>query len=410
VGERAAAVRRRLAFDDAPGQVGGEFEGIDAELAARLAATSPAVVPDGLVGAVAALCDAVGAEGLRADLTICRAAAALGGWEGRLEASPADVRRVAGFALAHRARRDPMSPAGMDEGQLADALDEHLGDDDTQPPGRDEERVVDPPDPAAPVALTTARRPRASAAGRNGVAQGRRGRQIGDRSPDGPLTSVTLGATVRAAASRRAAGVDSAELVEPGDLREAIHEQRTARLVVITVDASGSMGAAERMMAAKGAVMGLLLDAYQRRDLVSLVAFRGEGAEVVLRPTSSVEVARARLGALATGGRTPLAAGIAAGLEVATAPARTGTHRPVLVLITDGRATSGPPGVDPIEAASRAGDVVRKAAVDAVVIDVEGTGGSHLGLAGPLAARMGARHVPIDEVSPAAVQAAVGTG
>ena len=104
---------------------------------------------------------------------------------------------------------------------------------------------------------------------------------------------------------------------------------RTASLIVLAVDASGSMGAPQRMEAAKGAVLGLLTDAYQRRDLVGLVAFRGEQAEVLLRPTGSVEVARARLAGLPTGGRTPLAAGITTALGLATAPARAASHRPV---------------------------------------------------------------------------------
>src|SRR2546430_560063 len=106
--------------------------------------------------------------------------------------------------------------------------------------------------------------------------------------------------------------------VRPEDLREARREQRTGNLLVLAVDASGSMGAPRRMEAVKGAVLGLLVDAYQRRDRVALVAFRGEGAEVLLRATGSVEVARARLAELPTGGRTPLAAGIVAAPALAT--------------------------------------------------------------------------------------------
>jgi len=188
--------------------------------------------------------------------------------------------------------------------------------------------------------------------------------------------------------------------VQAADVREAVREVRSANLVVIAVDASGSMGAAERMEAATKAAVGLLVDAYQRRDLVSLVAFRGEGAEVILRPTSSVEVAKARLGATRTGGRTPLASGIREALAIATSPARQGTHRPLLVLITDGRATSAPGGADPVEAAADAAGAVRRAGVDAVVIDVEGSGGSpRLGLARELAQRMGARHLPVGELT-----------
>ncbi len=164
-------------------------------------------------------------------------------------------------------------------------------------------------------------------------------------------------------------------------------------------------------------MLGLLTDAYRHRDLVGLVAFGGERAQVLLRPTGSVEVARARLAELPTGGRTPLAAGIAAALELATAPARAGTHRPRLVLVTDGRATAGPAGQDPVEAAGQAADAVRRAGVEAVVIDVEttettgsGPGRGQLGLARQLAVRMAARHVPLGRVDPSGLQRAIGVG
>jgi magnesium chelatase subunit D len=201
-------------------------------------------------------------------------------------------------------------------------------------------------------------------------------------------------------------------LVEPRDLREAVKEQKSANLVVIAVDASGSMGAQDRMEAAKGAVLGLLKDAYQRRDLVALVTFRGDGAQVALRPTGSVEVARARLADIPTGGRTPLSAGIDAALRVAADPGRMATHRPLLVLITDGRATTAPAGSDPMDAALAAASSVRSKGVDSVVIDVEAAGsdrlaGPRLGLAVLIASAMGARHVPITELTPESLQRSV---
>ena len=187
----------------------------------------------------------------------------------------------------------------------------------------------------------------------------------------------------------------------PGDLRLAVREQRTGNLVVLCVDASGSMGGARRMEAAKGAVRSLLLDAYQRRDRVALVTFRDRDAEVVLRPTGSVEVARARLRDLPTGGRTPLAAGIEAGLAVATAPTPA-TLRPLLVLVSDGRATAGPPDRDPMEAALEAATGVGRRGVGAVVVDAE-DGPARLGLARRLAEAMRARYVTVPELSAGAL-------
>jgi magnesium chelatase subunit D len=428
--ERAAAVRTRLEFDSAPDDLRRAYATAEAELARRLAAARPAALGQGVLEAVSALCSAVGAEGLRADLTICRAAAALAGWEGRGEAGAEDVRTVAPLALAHRARRHPMDPAGLDHDALSDALDQHVGAEPDGPASQGDPRgrvvpderggQADPvrhPLPApmivAPVAAGRDRRQASPASGRTTPAEANRGRTIGDRAPDGPIGPVAVGATVRTAASRRAeAQAPGLALVEPSDLREAIKEQKSANLVVMAVDASGSMGARARMEAAKGAVLGLLKDAYQRRDLVALVTFCGDRAEVVLRPTGSVEVARARLADIPTGGRTPLSAGIDAALKVAVDPGRLATHRPLIVLITDGRATSAPAGSDPVDAALAAASSVRSKGVDSVVIDVEdaGTGpvgGPRLGLAARIASAMGARLLPIAELTPESVQHSV---
>ena len=431
-GERVAALRRRLDFDADRDGVAAEFSAADADIAARLAATRPAAVPSELVEAVAALCAAAEAEGLRADLTICRAAAALAGWEGRDTAEATDVRRVAPLALAHRARRDPLDPPGHDRERLEQALDDHLGPADRDGEGAapdlgdgsgpdsgdgsgpaPDDRVAGTAGALAPPLPLAVRRDASPASGRRSTARGPRGRVIGDRAPDGPVATVAIGATVRQAAARRAGPEPdlAGPLVDPSDIREAVREHRTANLIVIAVDASGSMGAAQRMETAKGAVLALLRDAYQRRDLVSLVAFRGEGAEVLLRPTSSVEVARARLTELPTGGRTPLGAGLRTALQVATAPGRADSHRPLLVLITDARATSAPGGQDAFDTATAAAAEVRRAAVPSVVIDVEAAGsrpsGPRLGLAARLASAMGASYVPLRELTPAALEEAV---
>jgi magnesium chelatase subunit D len=338
----------------------------------------------------------VGAEGLRADLTICRASAALAGWEGRDEATVEDVRRVAPLALAHRRRRSPLEDGGISPEEVSEALDEP--DDAGDSAG---ERTAEPDSPSAVVPLAARQAPLAAPTpGRRTTVAGPRGRLVGDRPVDGPVQSIAVSATVRAVAAR------GGQAVEPSDLREAIREQRTSNLIVLVVDASGSMGASRRMEAAKGAVLSLLLDAYQRRDLVALVTFRGDDAQVVLRPTGSVEVARARLDELPTGGRTPLAAGLVAALELARTPGRAETHRPLLVLLTDGRATAAPDGVNPVDAARTAADAVRRAAVSAVVVDAE-DGPMRLGLARQLAGAMGGRYLTLPELSAGALDGAI---
>src|SRR5262249_18274588 len=194
------------------------------------------------------------------------------------------------------------------------------------------ERAVAPGDPTRPPPLTAGATP--TAVGRRSPVTGPRGRLVVTR-PHEAGDPVALAATARAPGLRRANEPDAHV-----DLQGAVREQKARSLVVVAGDASGSMGAEVRMEAAKGAVVGLLLDAYQRRDRVAMVCFRGDSAETVLRPTGAIEVARARLRDLPTGGRTPLAAGIDAAFQLATAGGPAAVHPPLGVLITDGRATA----------------------------------------------------------------------
>jgi magnesium chelatase subunit D len=405
--ERAEAVRRRLAYDADPEGFCAGWTSEDAAEAARLAEVRPAALPAELLETVSRLCAAVGAEGLRADVVICRAAAALAGLEGRPEATADDVRRVAPLALAHRRRRQPFEDPGIAPEEIEEAIGEAAAPEDDgeggAPGEAPPERTAEPDRPTPVQRLET---PAASgrADGRRSTVRGDRGRLVADRSPTGPIGSVAVAATVRAAAAR-APGRSTPIEVQPADVREAVREERAGNLVVLAVDASGSMGAERRMEAAKGAVLSLLLDAYQRRDRVALVTFRGDDARVVLRPTGSVEVARARLAELPTGGRTPLAAGIATALDLAESGA-TEAHRPLLVLVTDGRATAAPNGLDPVAAAREAAARVRRRRMPAVVVDAE-DGHARLGLAAELAETMGARHLSVPELSSGSLDRAI---
>ncbi|WP_349260804.1 VWA domain-containing protein [Actinocrinis sp.] len=241
-----------------------------------------------------------------------------------------------------------------------------------------------------------------------------RGRTVGAEAPRQLVSSLHLPATVRAAAAHQTErGRSSGRLLLRGeDLRTPIRRDREGNLVLFVVDASGSMAARARMAAVKGAVLSLLLDAYQRRDKVGMVTFRGSGAEVALPPTTSVEAAAARLRALPTGGRTPLAAGLLAAAEVVRRERlRDARRRPLLVVVTDGRATSVGAGAGtPTASASGGGSrgaqaEVRRIAshlaasgIASIVVDCE-TGPIRLGLAAQLAAQLGGEHVPMADLA-----------
>ncbi|GAA3123137.1 hypothetical protein GCM10010466_12570 [Planomonospora alba] len=235
------------------------------------------------------------------------------------------------------------------------------------------------------------------AAGRRSRSRTRHGRGTGSRRPEGGVRDLHVPATLLAAAPHQRGRGRSGPglLLREDDLREVVREGREGNLVLFVVDASGSMAARKRMTAVKTAVLSLLLDAYQRRDKIGLIVFRGRDAELVLPPTSSVEAGAARLRALPTGGRTPLAAGLARAAEVLRVERlRDPARRPLLVLVTDGRATAGGPAGQ--EDVDRAAALLRGTA--GVVVDCE-SGPVRLGLAVRLAARLGAEAVPLDALS-----------
>jgi magnesium chelatase subunit D len=446
-----AAFARRFAADT---------EALAAQVAAARDRLPGVDLPDAALRQICAVCGAFGVDGMRADLVTARTAIALAAWHGREVVTEEDIRTAARLALPHRRRRDPFDAPGLDEQALDEALREASSEPDPgpEPPGPDgpddpdggpdngpggpggipdastpqlsqqsQQRTEAPPSapvpPAAPfrARLLTVPGVGEGAPGRRSAARGPFGRTVGARLPQDRPFSLHLPATVRAAALRgpRAAGPaataspaarGAAPLLRPAaaagatpllrpapaDLREAVREGREGNLVLFAVDASGSMAARQRMRAVKGAVLSLLLDAYQRRDKVGLVTFRGAGAELALPPTSSVEAAARRLASLATGGRTPLAAGLARAARVLAAERlRDPRRRALLVVVTDGRATSGSDADLARAAAMLTGTGL--AGTASVVVDCEASV-LRLGLAERLAVRLGATVFRLDEL------------
>jgi magnesium chelatase subunit D len=188
--------------------------------------------------------------------------------------------------------------------------------------------------------------------------------------------------------------------LKPTDLRFKIRSTPLGALTVFVVDASGSMAAQRRMALAKGAVMSLLLRAYQTRDEVALIAFRGTTAEVLLPPATSVQLASVRLRVLPTGGRTPLALALrrAGTLVQQRAAIAQRTATPTLVIVSDGRANVALAGGDPNADALAEARLLRAAGVGAIVVDTE-DGPIRLGRAWLLATELGAAYVRLADLS-----------
>jgi magnesium chelatase subunit D len=203
----------------------------------------------------------------------------------------------------------------------------------------------------------------------------KRGRYVRSSQPE-KVTDVAFDATMRAAApyqkSRHLAEPQAPNQLrlETHDLRQKVRERKTGNLIVFVVDASASMDAEQRMLATKGAILSLLRHAYVRRDKVALVAFSGRSARVVLRPTSSVDLAERRLERLSIGGTTPLTHGLMTGLKlIKTERLRDPQVYPLLVLISDGRGNISLFGEEPLLEAQRAASQIKQEGIRAIVID-----------------------------------------
>lgn len=447
---RVEVVRRRLAYDDDPAGFAAQWADEESALRARIVAArallSHVRLGDGALRQIAATCAAFEVDGMRADIVMARTATALAAWAGRTDVLAEDVRQAALLALPHRRRRNPFDAPGLDEDKLDDTLEQNSGEDDDPDPdgpggggrppegdgpdtppqgegGADDTPAQSVPEQGKekeqepvrgqssgsgeqqPVRAGEPFRTKMlsvpglgeGAAGRRSRARTEHGRTTGARRPQGALTKLHLAATVQAAAPhQRARGRSGRGLVvRRDDLRQATREGREGNLVLFVVDASGSMAARQRMTAVKGAVLSLLLDAYQRRDKVGLITFRGKDAEVVLPPTSSVDAAAARLEMLPTGGRTPVAAGLLKAHDVLRVERmRDPSRRPLLVVVTDGRATGGP---EPVALAARAARLHEAEGTASVVVDCE-SGPVRLGLAASLAGELGGTAVTLDEL------------
>jgi magnesium chelatase subunit D len=426
---RAEVVRRRMAFDADPARFEETYAAAEQVLRQRIVNArellpTVALSDDQLI-TIASVCAAFEVDGMRADIVTARAAAAHAAWHGRSTVQTADIRAAARLALPHRRRRNPFDAPGLDEDLLDQMLNDHEPDPEPPPPpgpGSDppadtnshpssEQSMppggsggVPPRIDTVPAGATyrtrlfTAAGVGVGEAGRRSRALTTTGRTVGAVPPGSESGPLHLPATIRAAAPRQH---DRGRAYGPlrlagDDLRLAVTEGRESNLVLLVVDASGSMAARRRMESVKAAALSLLLDAYQRRDKVGLITFRGAEASLALPPTSSIDVAVRRLRDLPSGGRTPLAEGLLCAAETLRLERiRDPRRRPLLVLVTDGRATSGP---DAVARSRQAADRIRQMTIDSVVIDCE-TGRFTLGLAAELSRRLGGEHVPVGEVA-----------
>ncbi|MBC6442197.1 MAG: magnesium chelatase subunit D [Rhodobacteraceae bacterium] len=372
----------------------------------------PGEALDRLIIAAASL----GIDSLRAPRFATRAACALAALDGREEVTDEDLQTAAAMVYAHRAIRFPQEA----EEQQEQTAEPRQAED--QPPARQGDAIPEdvlvevvqaalPPDVLANLAHARTSRAAKGSGGRGQVRKGnRRGRPLPSRP--GRISSDNrpdLVATMRTAVPWQGLRPkpDHVRLaIRTSDIRLKRYEDKSDRLLIFAVDASGSAAMA-RMAEAKGAVEILLAEAYARRDHVALVAFRGKMAELLLPPTRSLVQTRKRLAALPGGGGTPLAAGLQAALELVLSAEKRGLS-PTLVLLTDGRANIALDGS--ANRAAAAADATRMAqafATRALPVLVLDTGTRKSAVLAKLSIALAGRYLPLPRPGAKAMSEAV---
>ena len=452
--ERQLIVKRRIAYEADPHGFMSEWRQTEEEERARVLRSQKllpqVVVGDDILELITSICAEYDVDGMRGDIVMYKTASTIAAYENRTDVNAEDVREAANLALLHRQRRQPFQQPNLATEQLDSMVDDFQGQDNQRessdqpqdqgegdsepsdlPPSEDETETNEPEndsdsesDSSAPSSLgqeqqfevgdpfgvrqlnlkpPDQRSRRASGRRNVTITDSNAGRYVRSKMPEGKASSLALDATLRAAAphqnSRRASsGSQNTVFIEPWDIRDKVRESMSGSLVLFVVDASGSMGAQRRMVAVKGAIMSLLLDAYQRRDRVGLISFRGTRAELLLPPTNSVDLAKIHLQDMPTGGRTPLSAGLFKALEIIeNERIKDRDVLPLLVLLSDGRGNVALGHDSPLDEAYAGAGIIGEEKIPSVVVDTE-SGFLKLGMVQPVAEAMGAQYLKLEDL------------
>ena len=452
--ERQEVVKRRIAYEADPQEFMARWQKAEEEERTRVLRSQEVltnvVVSDDILALITSICAEYDVDGMRGDIVMYKTAATIAAYENRTEVNAEDVREAANLALLHRQRRQPFQQPNLATDQLDSLVDDFQSQDrqrehqdtsqnqdqgegdsepsdlstpdlepkepdtepDTEPDdlgpsswGGEQQFEVGDPFSVRPLNLKPPDQRSRRALGRRNVTitDSSAGRYVRSRMPEGKASGLALDATLRTAAPHqveRRADSDSpiAVLIEPWDIRDKVRESKSGSLVLFVVDASGSMGAQRRMVAVKGAIMSLLLDAYQRRDRVGMISFRGTNASLILPPTNSVDLAQVHLQEMPTGGRTPLSAGLFKALEIIeTERIKDRDVLPLLVLLSDGRGNVALGQDSPLDEAYTAAGIIGDDKIPSVVVDTE-SGFIKLGMVQSVAEAMGAQYLKLEDL------------
>jgi magnesium chelatase subunit D len=406
--DRIEVVKRRVRYESEPLTFNEEWQKEEEKLRNRIVKAMELLFcvtySEEILSLVAQIAVDMGVDGHRADIAMIKTARTIAAYHERTEVTEEDVRLAAELVLPHRMRRKPFQKPEAEQEKLEKTIRKAKGQDGKRARGekrekenndRNEENKSEKSDASSEITFDVGESfpvkrlisplddIKRNGSGRRSKTktESKSGRYVRSAIPNGKINDIAFDATFRAAAPHQLGREKNgnAIVVEKSDIRQKVREKKIGNTILFLVDASGSMGANQRMIETKGAILSLLIDAYQKRDKVGLVAFKGENAEVLLHPTSSVELAKKQLEELPTGGRTPMSKGLSVGYEVlqreinrncrGLTSAR--TVKPLLILISDGKTNVSMGELNPIEDAKRVAFDIKKAGIKSVVLDTE---------------------------------------
>ena len=424
VAERAEVVRRRIAFEDDPASFGQRWELQQQRLKEQLV-TAKELLPsismdDDLLNLISQLTTDLNVKSLRADIVIYKTAVTIAALAHRTKVTADDIIEAAELALGHRKGKNSPNDQGKNT-KSDDGKDENQGKNRKTEQDKDNEQgkhVNDEQgeggaygkDENTKEQIFKAIAPNNLPKIESFTPQSVSNPQAGKRSA---ATNVKRGAHTRSEPSKTTSDIDiqatvvHAILRDPDqfnikidDLHRKKRDGKMSNLILFVVDASGSMAARKRMEAVKGTVLSLLTEAYEKRDTVGVIAFRGIAAEVLLYPTQSIELAEEAMISLPTGGRTPLPDALQTAINLlADFDIKKGYH-PILVILTDGKANVPLAGIagDPWNQTIQAANQLKALDIQSLVLNSE-SNYFNLDKAEELASVLGGQYLSLTDVS-----------
>lgn len=405
--QRVDIMERQIKFENSPLDFIEEWERNEKELSMTIAKAkvfSPNVKYDSSVlELIAGISVDMGVDGHRADIFMLKTAQTLAAYHEHKMITKEDVREAAELVLSHRMRKKPFQEPEVNTDKLDESMKNHQQkkkpdnnelkhqeqsqasaqpenkNNGQQEPGENTgEEMFQAGEPYSVKKISLDKEIKIiSGTGRRSESRSdnKTGKYVKNRVPKGKTSDIAFDATLRASApfqsTREKNG--NAVAIETADIREKVRKKKVGNTILFVVDSSGSMGVNKRMRETKTAIFSLLVDAYQKRDRVGMVVFKQNDAELILPPTSSVELAKKQLESIPTGGKTPLSKGLYAGLQCLTLELKKQKNiKPLLILLSDGKANvSMDPDKNPFDEAKQLASGIKEAGITSIVINTE---------------------------------------